>query len=189
MNVIDTWRGHFGDLQAVSHRLRTVLRQRWLRIHSLPESKRYAETDSEYTELLRRHNIVADEIIGTGEAILFAYAGGTANDFTSTFVEFEWATRSGLTNATPTEISDPDDEGDDVVVGGCRLHWSAGAWDDMLRDVADDRLSSIVLLNPRSGEVYAPYDGGADVFVANPERASALKDRWAAWLSAHPRGL
>jgi len=33
-------------------------------------------------------------------------------------------------------------------------------------------LSSVVLLNPESGEVYAPYDGGADLFLKTPERVA-----------------
>ena len=62
-------------------------------------------------------------------------------------------------------------------------------WDDLLRDVADDRISDIVLLNPISGEVYAPYDGGADLFVTDHARVANIKKRWTAWLSAHPAGL
>lgn len=189
MTPDEIWRVHFGDLPAVSHLMRAALSQRWLRIHSLPESKRYAQTPAEYDELLRRHNAVAAEIVGTREAILFAHGRSSASAFAAGFSEFDWAARSRVHEAVSIKVRTSDDEEDDVLVRGCAIRWSPGAWDDMLRDVADDRLPSIVLLNPRSGEVYAPYDGGADVFVADAERAVALKDRWMTWLSAHPEGL
>jgi hypothetical protein len=189
VNVAEIWREHFGDLPPVSHLMRAALPQRWLRIHSLPDSKRYAQTEHEYAELLRRHNLVAAEIVGTGDAVLFGHCWGSVDEFASAFAEFEWATRSGLRKAEPTPVPTNDDDEHDLLVGGCAIRWSRGAWDDMLRDVADDRLSSVVLVNPRSGEVYAPYDGGADLIVANPERTLALKSRWMGWLSQHPQGL
>jgi hypothetical protein len=79
--------------------------------------------------------------------------------------EFEWATRSRLHEAVPTEFQVSDEDEDDLLVGGSEIRWSPGAWDDLLRDVADGRVPSVVLFNPGSGEVYAPYDGGADIFA------------------------
>jgi len=60
------WNEQFPDSPPVGFMLRQAYPQRWLRIHSLPESKRFAETKEEYTELLLRHNIVATETLGEG---------------------------------------------------------------------------------------------------------------------------
>lgn len=190
MNIAETWAAHYGDLVAVGHLLRSALPDRWLRVHSLPDSKRYAGNAQEYAEILRRHNEVALEILGSNdEAILLAHAWGTNEDFVSTFTGFGWAREAGLGEAKPFCCVRPAGEDVDILVGGLSIHWSAGAWDTLLRDVADDRSSSVALLNPRSGEVYAPYDGGADVFVGTPQRVADLRQRWRSWLSAHPAGL
>lgn len=38
------------------------MRDQWVRFHSLPRSKRYADTLSEYQILLDRHNTVLSEL-------------------------------------------------------------------------------------------------------------------------------
>jgi hypothetical protein len=170
--------------------LRSAISDRWLRVHSLPHSKRYAETDSEYEELLRRHNQLALEVLGSDEpAVLFLHIWGDATDFPSNFSEFGWAAQLELKSATPTVYPTPEVDGPNLVVAGFSIRWSPRAWDSLLRDVADDRLSSVVVLNPETGEAYAPYDGGADLFLTNAARRATLATRWASWLSKHPDGL
>lgn len=119
---------------------------------------------------------------------MFAKVWGTDDDFRSMFVDYGWAKEAGLGEGMlftyKCFIEDSN-----IVVGGCWIQWSERAWDTLLRDVADWRVSSVILLNPGSGEVYAPYDGGADLFLKNPERVAELRQRWALCLSTHPSGL
>jgi len=139
---------------------------------------------------LRRHNELALEVLGARDrAILFLQAWGTAADFAPTFSEFGWAAQLELKSATPTVYPSPEVDDPNLVVAGFSIPWSPRAWDSLLRDVADDRLPSVVLLNPATGEAYAPYDGGADLFLSNSERVATLAARWASWLSRHPDGL
>lgn len=186
MDVGEAWRIHFGDLPPVAHLLRRPLSARWLRIHSLPDSRRYAADFRDQTELLHRHNDVATEVLGCGDAILFTHIWGDLSAFSSAFTEFDWAKRAGLLDATPLMACNDGEPDGQIVVGGSWLSWSPGRWDDLLNDVARDRLSSVVLYNPVSSEVYAPYDGGADTFLATPDRILHLRRRWDSWLSSHP---
>ena len=48
-------------------------RDRWLRVHSLPEGKRYPETEGERRLMLSRHNAAADAIVGTECCVLLGY--------------------------------------------------------------------------------------------------------------------
>jgi hypothetical protein len=120
--------------------------------------------------------------------IFFAHAWGNEGDFLSAFSGFDWAKSIGLPEASLVAFDLSGGE-EHLVVGGCWLQWRNGGWNGLIRDAADDRLSSVVLLNPASGEIYAPYDGGADVFLSGAQRATDLRDRWAPWLSKHPLGL
>src|SRR5262245_58398633 len=43
--------------------LKYAVPHRWVRFHSLPGSKRYADDPSEEAEILRRHNIVISELL------------------------------------------------------------------------------------------------------------------------------
>jgi hypothetical protein len=160
-----------------------------MRIHSLPGSQRYARRDLEYVELLSRHNQIAAEILGSDvEAILFIHAWGTVDALRSSLIDSVKAKEVGLSEDR-FFTRGFSSEGENLVVGGRRIQWSEHAWDALLRDVADWRLTSVVLLNPESGEVYAPYDGGADLFLKTLERVAELRQRWASWVSNHPSGL
>jgi hypothetical protein len=57
------WVGAWGDCRPVSYKLRSCLLDRWVRFHSLPGSKRYAGSEEEYAELIRRHLVVLAELL------------------------------------------------------------------------------------------------------------------------------
>jgi hypothetical protein len=61
------WKRAFGDAVPLGHVCRRMIAERWVRIHSLPESKRYPEDEDDFRELLSRHNAVATAVLGEGE--------------------------------------------------------------------------------------------------------------------------
>ena len=63
------WARAWGDCRPVSYELRGCLHDRWVRFHSLPGSKRYADNEEEYAELIRRHLAVLAELLSLGAAI------------------------------------------------------------------------------------------------------------------------
>jgi hypothetical protein len=139
---------------------------------------------------LRRHRELAVELLGSDRpAILFLHSWGSAAQFAAAFSKFPWSSSLELHRVDPTLYPAPDSDDPDLVVAGFSILWSTPAWDPLIRDVADDRLPSVLLLNPSSGEAYAPYDGGADLFLAAPERVAALAARWSSWRSQRPDGL
>ena len=61
------WRDSYGEFPPVTYRLRyEFFDSRWVRFHSLPESKRYPESDTEMEIVLERANILADRVLGIG---------------------------------------------------------------------------------------------------------------------------
>jgi hypothetical protein len=57
------WADRWGVTPPVGHMLRG--RDTWVRFHSLPESKRYADTTEESDEILRRHHTLLNELAAT----------------------------------------------------------------------------------------------------------------------------
>lgn len=55
----------------------------WLRIHSLPQSRRYPETPPDWEELLARHNTVATELLGDGEPCVLVISRFSSQDGTT----------------------------------------------------------------------------------------------------------
>ncbi|WP_049064765.1 DUF3885 domain-containing protein, partial [Acinetobacter baumannii] len=60
-SFINQWKFFYPNKLPISHCFRQYFSQFWFRIHSLPESKRYADTPAEYELLLNRHNQIIDD--------------------------------------------------------------------------------------------------------------------------------
>ncbi|MDB6132518.1 MAG: hypothetical protein JWM59_761 [Verrucomicrobiales bacterium] len=187
--IADEWRARFGQNMPVGHSLRHMLPERWLRIHSLPGSKRYPGSKGEFGALLERHNTVASEIMGEGSACLlflfrYQYESGDAKALIRD-------RRNGLVLHCLPELSGPlpHDPEDTVSVFGTRIMWDHGRFDSLISDVAMEKKGSMVFMSLSTDQVYSPYDGGADLILQNPSKVELHKDQWRSWLSAHPAGL
>src|SRR5215211_5157115 len=64
--ILARWPDWYPDAPPDGFLLREAYPERWLRIHSLPQAKRYPTSGFDYAELLRRHNAVADDVVGVG---------------------------------------------------------------------------------------------------------------------------
>jgi hypothetical protein len=60
--LTELWHQRRPNCPPVGYKLRDAYRDVWGRFHSLPESKRYAEDESEYTVVLERYNTVLAEL-------------------------------------------------------------------------------------------------------------------------------
>ncbi len=61
------WRERHPSAPPVAHTLRTRYADRWVRFHSLPDSKRYPESGDEYALVLDRYNTILDELFVDSE--------------------------------------------------------------------------------------------------------------------------
>src|SRR6218665_1220013 len=181
--LIAAWQNAFGPSLPAGFLCRETLADRWLRIHSLPESKRYAETAAERTELLRRQNAVASYVLGEiAECQLIVTRFGEH----STWLPSEAVPLDGK---TPEYLLSVDDDGDELHFFGLQVAWCNGAFDELIAAVADDQTGPLLLANIQRRSIYAPYDGGADLFFSAPEDASAARTQFQRWLSFRVDGL
>lgn len=169
----------------LGHILRVEYPGRWLRIYSLPDEKRYADTPIEYSTLLTRHNAVATAVLGIGaKCIIFA---GRWKDHP------QWETPHqdlrGLKETTWSlfqSMTDEDEPAQTAMNFWCApVRWHPERFDELLRAVADDEEEFIVFASLQSGEIYAPYDGGADLILSSSLRRDELKQKFGAWLPQH----
>jgi hypothetical protein len=154
------WKRAFGDFLPIGYVCREHLRDRWVRVHSLPDSKRYPESEAEYLELLRRHNEVATAVLGDGaDCVLFMVVFGRPPEVLDP-VFGPIMTESGLIQVNElTARADPDPESPLARVGAIPVQWRSAQFDPALRAVAEDR-GRVLFANLSSGTAYAPYDGG-----------------------------
>ena len=172
--------------------------QHWLRLHSLPKSKRYAETEDERRILLSRQNEIAEEILGHDAPCWLVQTRGEfiegANEqrkeITADMDMFEPCRDFGLTfsHRFIEESNVPDDEVISWSVYSASTTWQPGKFDSLLLAIADDQVAPILWMSG-SGTVFAPYDGGVDLFLADRSDVERLAVQHADWLSSHPLGL
>jgi hypothetical protein len=138
----------------------------------LPESKRFAETKEEYTELLLRHNIVATETLGEGSRCYL--------------IQGCWGKPGERQDGWIVAI---ESEALDIQFGEVETIWNYRQHEGLLQEVADWKTANVIFAACDSGRIYAPYDGGADLIFSNEQERDAKRQAYQAWLSPHLEGL
>ncbi len=193
----DHWHAHYGDCPPLGHVLRQRFPDRWMRIHSLPESQRYPASKGDWRILLERQNQLCSDLLGVGQEMMLV--GGDFIDmaddghvFPGTFaghpmlVGLDWtlAWRVSLHRVAPEHY----EPGIRLDVAFSAQVWQSGRWDKVLRAIGKDEMR--LLLVAVTGQiVVAPYDGGVDVILPDTASRDACRQRYQSLLSARADGL
>lgn len=175
------WESRFGSALPLGWSLRGMIPGRWVRIHSLPDSRRYPENQEDRGLLLRRHSAVADAVLGRGARCLLYVPRYLAPDEPSGPVKL--LSLEDLVFES-WQVKAPDFE--------CSIHsasafWDAGKFEPTLLSVAEGT-ERVLFLSLDTEQIYAPYDGGADLFLQSESQVREVRTRFAAWLSARLDG-
>jgi hypothetical protein len=184
------WDRCFPSCEPLGHRLRVVFRDRWVRFHSLPESKRYPESEAEYTELLARHNRVLGELTPAGSPVIVVMTEYSGSPVPSRFNPNEplFDPLAAWWRTVPSSDSTPDSPGYRHSFGSVR-EWRPGEFDPLIRLVAEDRAPDVLLVAPDCRWVLHPYDGGMDVIAESSTSRTVLRNKFSTWLSTRADGL
>ena len=193
--IVDTaalsalWDVRWPGCPRLAYELRGV-GDRWVRFHSLPESKRYADSDAEYEIVLARHNTVLAELV-TGPAVLVVTAGYSDSPLPQDPGRTPETLAAHPDAVYWSSVCTDDEPGDEhwTHLYVSRRPWSPGSLDPLLLQVADDVIANVLVTDLDLRWLYHPYDGGMDVILPSTAERDALKDRHSAWLSKHPGGL
>ena len=151
---------------------------RWVRFHSLPESKQWPDTQDERFEILSRHSIALTETVeqyGCAELTVIVQDYNT-NDL------FGGWTKKHLPGSWPwTSWRDPGDDEDDPFV----YYWvapmtSIGELDELLL-LAAEGTGNAMVTDSQMTWLYIPYDGGADVYLPSSTERDEFRDRHPEW--------
>lgn len=183
------WRERFGDRAPVAHELPQQLRDRWVRFHSLPGSKRYATDAFERATVLHRHYTVLTELFGDRE--VFILTSKWSGDATPPRTRFDVRINPGA-ELWRSFLSTDDADPAFIVfthVYAAYTAWTVGGLDRLLSATARWETANVMIGDSRLERMYHPYDGGADVLLADSVERDTLRERHADWLSAHPSGM
>ncbi|WP_374382378.1 hypothetical protein [Dongia sp.] len=175
------WTEVYGDHKPAGWMLRQAGSLPWVRFHSLPESKRYPANGEEEEIILSRAETLGDVILGEGAACWQVEC------------RLKELIRPRTTLPATGVISSTfaDDEDRDLIwnVYVSQVIWRRETLTPILLAIAHDRVGPTLWMSRETGKIFAPYDGGFDLFPASSDEVIQLKSHFAGWLSSHPEGL
>lgn len=181
--LTELWQRRWPNCPPVGYKLRGPYRDVWVRFHSLPESKRYAESEDEYVVLLERYNAVLDDLFAGRDVYVITPMWTVEPDVPP------FRPDAGYWRSLMVE-DDPDPEfRTHAHLFAVRRPWQRGCIDGLLRDIADGTVGGVMITDTGMQRLHHPYDGGSDVFLATPQERDQMRDRYADWLSSNPAGL
>jgi hypothetical protein len=175
----DFWRERFPNTPPISSAVRDNHLDRWVRRQALPASKRHADTPEDVAEVLYRANAIGDALFRQQPDCWLVKASYTATlnpKLGSLWLEYAF-------DLDPSEA-----EGAKVGVYAMRTRWTTGAFNHVLREIADADIYSLMWVGTATGVVFAPYDGGFDLIFPTANGASMFEAFRPEWRSTQPSG-
>lgn len=183
------WSREWPDSPPIGHLLRRRMPDRWVRFHSLPRGRRNPLGADDYDEVLRRYNSVLAAMLGEsgGDAVYLVTVTYGADDGAA-------GTEPVVVGLHPGAVPwmravNPDDPEDAYDLHVSRTEFTPGCLDDLLRYVADDRTSGVIVADRSLQWLMHPYDGGLDVIAPSVRARDRMAARFSGWLSDRPDGL
>ncbi len=169
------WAENYPETLPINYLLGVNLKDNWLRIHSLPKSKRYANTKEEMDIILSRQNNVIDDLIPQDSEIHVIINRIDPDHFL--FRMF---------NINDIGIFTTND-GETVFQSySFETAWETNGLNPMLIEIADDQIRAFII---GKDCLISPYDGGIDIYYRDVQAKYLYKEKYKNWLSAREDGL
>lgn len=191
--MIDTlnkiWSESFDGIAPLAYELKHRLNERWVRFHSLPESKRYPENESEYAEVLNRYNKVLREHFGVNTQLHVVIP-----EYSENKIPFkpEKKLRKLFRNAEYWRTVDRYEEFGEEFYWHFHVaivNYSGYELNALFRLVANDEVANCFVVSENSRSLFHPYDGGSDSILFSSDERNKLKEKFSSWLSCHTEGF
>lgn len=188
------WELTYPGTYPIGFTFRHQLHDRWFRIHSLPESKRYATEAEEWAILLNRQNALLTDLLNeggpmlliTGKYIIESFEDLNPIEEEANLKEFQF-TSAGQVDLHQ-HVPQYYDEGQICIPRYSEQQWQPHRFDKVLMDVADGKYSAF-FVSIQNQCIVSPYDGGVDVILKDASTMEFYKFKYKAWLSDREDGL
>ena len=187
------WNKHYPESVPLGHLLRADYPARWFRIHSLPESKRYADNEDEWKILLYRQNMLITDLLGIDAEFYlvtgrYCFLNPEFVQIDTEYHELDCFRKLGLQESEAINLAArypehyDEEDGIHFVPAAVILTWRPGTLDDLLMKIADDEAEAVFLSMTQKVAV-CPYDGGVDCIVEASDQVDYYKNKYRNWLS------
>ena len=188
------WTLNYPDTVPLSYLFKDDYSDRWFRIHSLPESKRYADNEDEWKIVLSRQNEIITDLFGVDLPILLVtgeYNWGDQRTIHITEEEdiFKPFAFTRLDNVELFKIdSEQYDEPDIYRPAFTQTIWKPNFHNNILKEMATDNIRAFFVSFDKN-VIVAPYDGGVDFVLKDKLTKEHYKNKYRQCLSEREDGL
>lgn len=188
------WILNYSETAQISHIFKRIFSNRWFRIHSLPESKRYADNESEWETLLLRQNEIITELFGL-DTNVFLVAG-----------EYDWDNERKIHTTQNKDVlkeysftqldnidlyklnSDDYNNGEIYRPAFAETIWKPKQHDKLLKEIGADNTRAFFVSFDKN-IIVAPYDGGIDFILKDSPTKDFYKSKYSQYLSKREDGM
>jgi hypothetical protein len=161
--LVESWNKYYTHYPPIGFILRSKEEYNFLRIHSLPESKRYPSNIEDSNLIIGKFTEITQHIFMRGEeVVLFLIQYEIPTQIVST----GWNMSKLRIIPSPwlEKIEEYNDIEEMVIYFGYR-NWEEGCANTFCLAASENTVASITLFSSLTGNVVCPYDGGFDVFM------------------------
>ena len=182
------WTLTFPDTVQISYLFKHYFSDKWFRIHSLPESKRYAENDNDWETLLSRQNEIITDLFGLDTNVLLVTGEYNWGNERKTHVtnEEEVFKKYLFTQLDSIDLyklnSDDFDNGEIYRPSFTETIWKVNLHDNLLREIAKDNIRAF-FVSFEKRIIVVPYDGGIDLILKDSFMRDFYKNKYKQYLS------
>jgi hypothetical protein len=186
------WDQSFPNAPLIWFLFRDIFKARWFRIHSLPESKRYAENQAEMSIILDRQNHLLTDLFGDDSKIFLV-----TGDYLWSGIASDQSIDERLNDYQFTRLDDINlhlinaedyDKGDLYSPFFAEISWKVGQHDELLKSIAEDQEQAFFVCFDKK-IIAAPYDGGMDLILRDGSTRDFYRKKYQDWLSNSENGL
>lgn len=188
------WTKTFPKTNPISHLFKHDYSERWFRIHSLPDSKRYAANDADWEILLSRQNEIITDLFGVDNTVLLVTGDYDLEDQKTIHVTddeeiFKPFSFVRLDNIELNKFDAERYDAPDIYRPAfAKTIWKPNYHDKLLREIANDNTRAF-FVSFEKNVIVAPYDGGVDFVLKDSLTREKYKIKYKQWLSEREDGL
>ncbi|OTG81716.1 hypothetical protein [Acinetobacter sp. ANC 4648] len=184
------WNKYFPNKAPIPYLFKYYFQNNWLRVHSLPNSKRYANHAVEIDLLLRRQNQVISDCLTSGIPIFivsgnyFIGNSSTPSYDQASILQYDFITgsRINLHKLDPKYFDDGESNDSCFIPMFTETVWEPNLHNDLLIKIANDETRAF-LISFEKKIIIAPYDGGLDLITEDLDLKNKIRQKYCEMLS------
>jgi hypothetical protein len=183
-NIESYWKLTFKECPPINYLLKVYYKERWLRIHSLTDSKRYAATNAEWKILFHTQNSILEDAFEENETLyLFT---GVYNNTEFLLPENNLNKNVALNTYDFTALEKIDlyamskdycEENTFFTPHFVSILFKKNNYNELLKVIANDEIRAF-FLSTKTNTIVAPYDGGVDIIYKDTQTRDFYKNKY-----------